>query len=143
METLEVGQTAEIEGPYGCFNFQDDAVQQIWFAAGIGIAPFLTAIEAIGTAKPIILFYSYREEDESFLNELQQRTQKIGVKLYMKKTSEEGRFTFSEIIERIESIEHSSVWFCGPSDLGKTLERKFIRAGLPVKSFHRELFEFR
>lgn len=143
METLEIGQSAQIEGPYGCFNFQDDTEQQIWFAAGIGIAPFLTAIEMIGRAKSVTLFYSYREEDKVLLDELQRRAQEAGVKLYMKNTSDEGRFTSAEVIDRITNVERSSVWFCGPSELGKTLEKAFINIGLPAKSFHRELFEFR
>lgn len=54
-DSLQVGQAAEIEGPYGRFNFDDNAKQQIWFAAGIGIAPFLTAIESVSKGKVVTL----------------------------------------------------------------------------------------
>ncbi|WP_211686014.1 ferric reductase-like transmembrane domain-containing protein [Moritella sp. 24] len=143
MNTLAVGQMAQIEGPYGCFNFQDDAHQHIWFAAGIGIAPFLTAIEMVGKAKVVNLFYSYREEDKTLLAELQQRAKQVGISLHLRNTSVEDRFSSEEVISYVEKITHCSVWFCGPSELGKTLERDFIKANLPARSFHRELFEFR
>ncbi|MHA2860572.1 ferredoxin reductase family protein [Vibrio harveyi] len=141
--SLKVGQAARIEGPYGRFNFQDNAERQVWFAAGIGIAPFLTAIETVGTSKTVYLFYSYREEDKPLLEELKQRAKKAGVTLYTKNTSVQGRFRNAEVTECVEGTRHCSVWYCGPSELGKTLEKAFVRLGLPAKSFHRELFELR
>ena len=141
--SLKVGQVARVEGPYGRFNFQDNAERQVWFAAGIGIAPFLTAIETIGAAKTVYLFYSYREEDKHLLDELKQRAKNAGVTLYTKNTSTHGRFRSAEVTECVEGTRHCSVWFCGPSELGETLEKAFARLGLPAKSFHRELFEFR
>ena len=141
--TLKVGQTAEIEGPYGRFNFDDNAEQQIWFAAGIGIAPFLTAIENIAKGKVVTLFYSYREQDEALLNELKQRAEQAGMTLHLKNTDVDARFEHAEILNAVVNIKSCSVWFCGPSKLGAALEREFRKINLPSKSFHRELFEFR
>ena len=31
----------KIEGPYGCFTFDDDCRRQIWIGGGIGITPFV------------------------------------------------------------------------------------------------------
>lgn len=38
-ETLKIGQNVKIEGPYGCFTFDDHYPEQIWIGGGIGITP--------------------------------------------------------------------------------------------------------
>ncbi|GAM60260.1 putative oxidoreductase [Vibrio ishigakensis] len=138
---LKVGQEATIEGPYGCFNFDDNCKQQIWIAAGIGIAPFLSAIESLGKNKQVTLFYSYREIDPEFLEELKSRVIESGVRLYLRDTSIEGRFSQQEMLESVIEPSRCSVWFCGPSKLGTELEKAFNEK--KVNAFHRELFEFR
>lgn len=140
---LKVGQVAEIEGPYGCFNFRDDAKKQVWIAAGIGIAPFLTAIEEVGSGKQVELYYSYRDTDLDLLTELKKRAQTAGVKLHLRDTREEERFNLVELTEALKHPLKSSVWFCGPSKLGAEIEKEFVKLGLPPRHFHRELFEFR
>lgn len=143
INSLKVGQAAQVEGPYGCFNFDDEAKQHIWFAAGIGIAPFLTAIEAVGKNKTVSLYYSFREKESALLAELKQRAIEAGVDLHVIDTTSQSRFASEEIISNVQDINQCSVWFCGPSELGKRLERDFAKAKLPSKAFHRELFEFR
>src|SRR5690606_1895637 len=46
-QKISVGQTVNIEGPYGCFNFdrRNRKSHQIWIAGGIGITPFLAWLE--------------------------------------------------------------------------------------------------
>ncbi|GAM74446.1 putative oxidoreductase [Vibrio ishigakensis] len=138
-DKLKIGQEVTIEGPYGCFNFDDNCKQQVWIAAGIGIAPFLSAIESVGKSKQVTLFYSYREIDTELLDELKSRAIQAGVRLYLRDTSADGRFNQLEIVDSVIEPSRCSVWFCGPSKLGTELEKAFNH----VNAFHRELFEFR
>jgi predicted ferric reductase len=34
-----------VEGPYGCFDFEDGQPHQIWIGAGIGITPFVARMK--------------------------------------------------------------------------------------------------
>ncbi|MGB1011917.1 MAG: ferredoxin reductase family protein [Thiolinea sp.] len=142
-ESLQVGQSIEIEGPYGHFNFNDNAQQHIWIAGGIGIAPFLTAIETIGSGKKVDLFYSYRESDERLLQELKDRAAQSGVQLHLIDTNSMPRLRDQVVLESVKNISDCSVWYCGPLGLGEHFERGFRQAKLPVGRFHRELFNFR
>jgi predicted ferric reductase len=61
-----VGMTARIEGAYGRFSFRNFAnVNQVWIAGGIGISPFLSMAQALGTGPyNIDLYYSVNTESE-------------------------------------------------------------------------------
>lgn len=40
-QTVRIGQHVKVEGPYGCFTFDDDRQRQIWLGGGTGITPFI------------------------------------------------------------------------------------------------------
>jgi len=44
-QTLKPGLPVTIEGPYGCFTFDDDQAVQIWIGAGVGITPFIAKMQ--------------------------------------------------------------------------------------------------
>ena len=44
---------------------------------------------------------------------------------------------------RCARVKAADLWFCGPVDFGKQLEKDFRNAGLPAADFHEELFHFR
>ena len=44
-EMLKIGQRVAIEGPYGCFTFDDGRPRQIWIGGGIGITPFIARMK--------------------------------------------------------------------------------------------------
>jgi predicted ferric reductase len=46
-DTLRVGQPVKVEGPYGCFTFDDDRSRQIWIGGGIGITPFIARMKQL------------------------------------------------------------------------------------------------
>jgi len=58
-ERLKTGMPVTVEGPYGCFDFEDKQPRQIWVGAGIGITPFVARLKHRATtpdAKAIDLF---------------------------------------------------------------------------------------
>ncbi|MDE2406343.1 MAG: ferric reductase-like transmembrane domain-containing protein [Xanthomonadaceae bacterium] len=46
-DVLRVGQPVKVEGPYGCFTFDDEQTCQIWVGGGIGITPFLARMQQL------------------------------------------------------------------------------------------------
>ena len=46
-ELLEHGMPAVIGGPHGRFNHRKGTDQQVWIAAGVGVAPFLSWLRAL------------------------------------------------------------------------------------------------
>src|SRR5574340_262222 len=44
---LKIGMDLTVEGPYGCFHFDDGNSRQIWIGAGIGITPFVARMKQL------------------------------------------------------------------------------------------------
>ena len=138
---FQAGTPVEIEGPYGCFTFEDSAKTQIWIAAGIGITPFIARLEKLATTEntqPIFLFYCYRNADKRLLAELQQKAALANVQLILWNSTHQGHLNAIEIQQRVGNLSNSSAWFCGNRQFGEQL-----KATLPVAQFHQELFEMR
>src|SRR3546814_15622847 len=90
------GQEVRIEGPYGCFSFDDDCARQIWIGGGIGITPFIARMQYLaqsaGGARPEIdLFYSTAEVDEEALDKLKADEAAAHIRLHVLIRSEERR----------------------------------------------------
>ncbi len=142
-DTLKLNQTVKLEGPYGCFDFNDKAAHQIWIAGGIGITPFISALESQPTYKKIDIFYTYKQADKGLLKKLQALANDRNITLRLYETSNNERLSSKDILKRIDRIDDCSVWFCGPTSLGEQCKSLFQQEKLPEKSFHQELFSFR
>lgn len=147
---LHEGDTVEIEGPYGQFDFSTGKSRQIWVAGGIGITPFIARIEALNTTKinrdvseSIDLFYSTNEPDESFISSIKESADRAGVKLHVLVANKDGRLNTEQICKQVPEWKGSTIWFCGPKEFGKALRQDFINKGLSNDSFHYELFDMR
>jgi len=150
VDKLRVGQKVTVEGPYGCFTFDDGRSRQVWIGAGIGITPFLARMKemaAVGgdAARPRIdLFHTTREVEESALERIAGDARKAGVTLHLLIDERDGLLTGDRIREAVPDWREAGFWFCGPSGFGKTLKADFARHGLDVEDrFHQELFEMR
>ena len=144
---VRAGDAVIIEGPYGGFDFGDIAEDQVWVAGGVGVAPFLARLRMLanngGAGGRVHLFYSAHDErDVAFPEDLETLCRRAGVQLHKRVTAQEGRFSEAEIGQLAGKA--GSVWFCGPTRWGKTLQTVLHRDfGLTAGRFHRELFEFR
>jgi predicted ferric reductase len=144
---IRAGDPVIIEGPYGGFDFGDTIEDQVWVAGGVGVAPFLARLRMLakngGAGGRVHLFYSARDErDLAFPAGLETLCRQAGVQLHQRVTAQEGRFSDAEIGQLAGKA--ASVWFCGPTRWGKTLQTVLHRDfGLAAQRFHRELFEFR
>lgn len=144
---LKVGQAVTVEGPYGCFNFLDGRLHQIWVGAGIGIMPFIARLKSLA-AQPVAglqvtLFHPTAVLEPEALAKLEADAQAAGVQLHVLVDGRDERLTGERIRQRVPEWAQASVWFCGPAGFGRSLAADFAAQGLPANAFHQELFEMR
>ncbi|MDR0780543.1 MAG: ferric reductase-like transmembrane domain-containing protein [Pseudomonadales bacterium] len=152
-ETLRVGQDITIEGPYGCFTFDDHCPHQIWISGGIGITPFIARMEHMAARKEdydwpqgqkIDLFHSTSEADGAALEKLAASAQAANVQLHIIINTRDGYLTGERVRAVVPEWRKASIWFCGPTGFGEALKRDFVAQGFPVRErFHQELFAMR
>jgi predicted ferric reductase len=153
-EKLRAGQDMKIEGPYGCFTFDDDNPHQIWVGGGIGITPFVAHMKHIalqsGTGKPgsnvktADLFHTTMDVDEEALRKLAADASEAKVRLHVLIDERDGRLTGDRIRAEVPNWREASIWFCGPSGFGEALRKDFEAQGFDVsRHFHQELFAMR
>lgn len=149
-EKLRPGQPVQVEGPYGCFTFDDGAPRQIWVGGGIGITPFIARMEQLasqgasgGARVPVTLFHTTREEDPEALARLQADARAAGIELQVLVDAKDGFLSGERIRAAVPEWREASFWFCGPTGFGEALRRDFIAQGLPASRWHQELFEMR
>jgi len=150
---LHLGQSIRIEGPYGCFTFEDDRHCQIWIGGGIGITPSIARMKylaSIGKAQDwlteqrIDLFHSTADVDEEALDKLAQDASSANVQLHTLIDARDGYLTGERIRATIPEWRTASIWFCRPAGFGEALKKDFAAHGLPVeRHFHQELFAMR
>lgn len=152
-ERLHVGQDVKIEGPYGCFDFDNGQPRQIWIGGGIGITPFIAGMKHIALerrAKPdqpppaIDLFHSTAEYDETAIAKLKADAEAANIRLHVLVDARDGFLTGDRIRAAVPEWRAASFWFCGPAGFGEVLRKDFAAQGLPVEGrFHQELFAMR
>ena len=145
-DLLQVGTSVKVEGPYGCFNFEDTLERQIWVGAGIGITPFIAAMKyRVQNPSPqeVDLFHTTHDFDQAAIDKLTADAKAANIRLHLWVSSEDGRLTPEQIRALVPGWKDSSIWFCGPLAFGAALRRDFIRHGLAPAHFHQELFEMR
>jgi predicted ferric reductase len=145
-DTLKIGMPVTVEGPYGCFDFEDAQSRQIWVGAGIGITPFIARMKqraATPDARAIDLFHPTAEFDQSAIDHLTADAEAAGVCLHLLVDARDGRLNGERIRAAVPDWASASIWFCGPPRFGEALRADFVAHGLPPDRFHQELFEMR
>lgn len=135
-----------VEGPYGCFDFQDAQPHQIWIGAGIGITPFIARLKhraANPDTKTIDLFHPTADYEQAAIDRLTADAAAAGVRLHVLVGGKDGRLNGERIREAVPEWRSASLWFCGPAAFGQALREDFCSNGLPREMFHQELFEMR
>ena len=147
-QRLRPGQEVRIEGPYGGFTFADEAPRQIWVSGGVGVTPFLAALQQKALrgspSCPVDYFHSLSAPDEAVEAWLRALAEAAGVALHLVWPQRDGRLTGERIRAAVPQWREASLWFCGPEGFGEALLRDFSAQGFDVRRrFHRELFAFR
>ncbi len=148
---LKVGQEVTIEGPYGCFTFDDECTYQIWIGGGIGITPFVARMKHMASqerdwldGQTVHLFHSTADVDEGAIAKLASDAKAASVRLHLLIDARDGLLTGERIRKVVPEWREASIWFCGPAGFGAGLRRDFASQGFPVRQrFHQELFAMR
>ncbi|WP_374443550.1 ferric reductase-like transmembrane domain-containing protein [Stella sp.] len=151
-ERLVAGQPVTVEGPYGCFTFDDGRPRQIWVGAGIGITPFIARMKQRAAmaaddperARPVDLFHPTADHSAAAIARLTADAAAAGVRLHVLVDARDGRLNGDRIRTAVPDWREAGIWFCGPAGFGRALRADFARNGLPVRTrFHQELFDLR
>ena len=143
---LKIGMPVTVEGPYGCFNFEDAQPHQIWVGAGIGITPFVARLKqraAVRDARTIDLFHPTADFDQAAIDHLTADAAAADVRLHLLVDGKDGRLNGERIRAAVPQWSSASIWFCGPPGFGQALREDFVAHGLPPERFHQELFQMR
>ncbi len=152
-DVLQVGQPVKVEGPYGCFTFDDGRARQIWIGGGIGVTPFIARMKQLAMdrqaypSRPhpqaIDLFHTTADWSDEAIAKLTGDAKASGVRLHVLHDPRDGLLTGERIRATVRDWKEASVWFCGPTGFGAALREDFVRHGLPDERFHQELFAMR
>ncbi|EER62045.1 Ferric reductase domain protein transmembrane component domain [Acidovorax delafieldii 2AN] len=145
-ERLKIDLPVTVEGPYGCFDFEDTQPHQIWIGAGIGITPFVARLKhraANPDTRTIDLFHPSADFEQAAIDRLTADAAAAGVRLHLLVDGKDGRLNGERIRTAVPHWRSASVWFCGPAGFGQALRDDFCANGLPDERFHQELFEMR
>ncbi|MBS0309082.1 MAG: ferric reductase-like transmembrane domain-containing protein [Proteobacteria bacterium] len=145
-ERLKIGMPVMVEGPYGCFDFEDAQPHQIWVGAGIGITPFIARMKqraAMQDAKTIDLFHPTADFEQAAIDRLTADAKAAGVRLHLLVDGKDGRLNGERIRAAVPEWQSASIWFCGPPGFGQALRKDFLAHDLPTGRFHQELFQMR
>lgn len=145
-EKLKVGMPVTVEGPYGCFDFDDGVPRQVWIGAGIGITPFVARMKQLAALpgdKAIDLFHPTAVFEQAAIDKLSADAVAAGVRLHVLVDSRDGRLDGQRIRAMVPEWAVASVWFCGPAGFGRSMRDDLVAHGLPAARFHQELFQMR
>ena len=145
---LRLDMPVRIEGPYGRFDFQDDCPHHIWIGAGIGITPFIAALEQLRQASPTqrkntVLYHCVKHISDEAQQQLQTLAEQAQVKLYLYRDDIEGLLSADTLAAKISHWQDTSVWFCGPMPFGTALQKQLQQHGMLETQFHQECFQLR
>src|SRR5690606_27596652 len=123
-ERLCIGQAVKVEGPYGCFTFDDGRARQIWIGGGVGVTPFVArmkhlAREQAGHDVPadrrIDLFHTTTDSDQEVFDRLAADARQAGVRLHILVDARVGLLTGERLRASVPDWYDAGIWFCGPA----------------------------
>lgn len=145
---IGVGTEAILHGPYGHFGEEilGAAEPQIWIAGGIGITPFLSALQALSKARPdqrVHLIWSIRSQDQAiYRDEIESVMAAMpNGRFTIHDSGEQGKLTAVGALR--SALKAEKVFLCGPGAMTNNLAAQFQAAGLRGEQIVSERFEFR
>ncbi|MEQ5800589.1 FAD-binding oxidoreductase [Halomonas sp. H10-9-1] len=147
-QRLSRGQAVTLEGPYGRFDPDRGRrnAQQVWVAGGIGVTPFLAALEKrlvdADPARPAVTLHycTAGAADDPMVARLQRLTEQLPeVSLHLHDSRQGQRLTADRLRLHDRRVD---LWFCGPKGLASALRSGLKQRSLSLR-FHQESYQFR
>ncbi len=135
-QDMKVGDRLQISYPKNHFSLSFKARHHVFYAAGIGITPFLSMMQDLSVQNQTFeLHYASKSEDSCAFYS------------YIKKHyPNQSHFYFSDLKQRLQtaSLENhpigTHVYFCGPEGFIEQFRAAAIELGYPHSSVHFERF---
>lgn len=143
-QDLAPGMTARIEGPYGRLSPVPAPGQRaLWVAGGVGITPFLSALDHTDSSCPPVLLYTFRTTDDAAgLDALEDARAAGSIDLHLFETASGDRLRPDYLDEVFpDGLDDVHVVMCGPTSLVTALRRGARRRG--QRHCHVEGFDIR
>jgi predicted ferric reductase len=143
---LQVGTTANIEGPYGEFYYGYATKSQVWVAGGIGVTPFVSMAEDLLAKESIDytidFYYSVRTQADAAYQELfaALKEKHPSFIFHLVPSDTAGYITAGGIIKDIADATARSFFVCGPPPMMSALIEALIVSGVNDKLIHSEKF---
>ncbi|MBI4095460.1 MAG: FAD-dependent oxidoreductase [DPANN group archaeon] len=154
LKTLKPNDKVGVKGPYGVFTFDADKDKDVvMLAAGIGIAPFLSALRYAtekGLANYFTLFYSNKTKDEIiYYKDMEKlKTENPNIKIFYTLTQEDaagldhGRINLEYLQASLVrgQFADSIFYICGGHDFIGAMTTMLLAAGVDAKRIKKEDF---
>ena len=153
LASITNGEKLHVSGPYGSFIINDEDNDLVFFAGGIGVAPFVSMIRDSvekNTQKKILLFYSIKtREDIVCIEELEsiaEKNKNITIVFTLTKDVPEewkydkGRISEEMIKKYCPSFENKRFLLCGPYGFMDTMYMYLVENGAAKDAIMRENF---
>lgn len=152
--SVEPGEVAYVDGPYGAFSIDRHASPgYVLIGGGIGMAPLMSMLRALAEGRdrrPHLLFMANsRWERITFREAVDDLTSRLSLRVvhvleYPPEhwTEERGYLTL-DIFRRYlpENRRQLHYFICGPTPMMDAVERSLHELGVPIGHFHSELFD--
>lgn len=140
---LNVGDSAQVEGPFGHFSSKYvKELDQYWIAGGIGITPFLSLAKDIYTHK-VKLYWCVKNKGEAVyfeeLNNLAKNNPNFDFVIW---SSEESGYLTADSLS-ISEFKDNAYLVCGPQTLKDSLMNQLKAKGVSQDRIYDEEFTFR
>lgn len=149
LNSLEVGDSLEVRGPYGEFFLREHSHRPvILLAGGTGFAPIKGIIEhlfSIDSRRPIHLYWGARTSQDLYMHELARAWERRENFHYVPVCSEpqqdipwEGRhgFVHQAVLEDFADLGGYDVYANGPRLMISAAREAFLAQGLPPQHFY-------
>jgi len=140
------GVGVAVEGPYSLFAPSGDENQPVvWIAGGVGITPFLSAIEqAEVSSAPPLVFYAVRSTvNNPMLDELHEAQDAGKIRLRTYSSADGQRLTPAELKDAVgpNGLAGTHVAICGPTGLVRSMATTAAKLG--AQTIERADFDLR
>ena len=117
-----VGSEVIVEGPHGEFQpFGRDGQQVVWIAGGVGITPFLSAIDGLTPtpfeSRPVLAYCVPTAEDATAIEALRAADADGRIRLELFESSTGRRFSEDGLRDIAGTLDGAHVAVCGPAGL--------------------------
>lgn len=152
--TVQPGETAYVDGPYGAFSIDRyDAPGYVFIGGGIGMAPLISMLKTLAHRRDrrphVLIMANSKQERATFWEAVEDLGACLNVRAVhvLEEPSEtwtgERGYVTQEILQRHLPEQRADLEYfvCGPVPMITAVEQALYRLGVPVGRIHSELFD--